>query len=808
MASIRGPLTPPDGYSRFNNEINNPTVSYGSSNINLPLNGDTSTMGSRSSLNRDLTGCENDSDYWEMNYHEAAIYLEEGRRNEKFDAHPRHVSALPAYKLVHSTWYHLVDLSAAIALLVLAVAEEPAAERFRVPIAVHGVLELLNLTVIGVMLFLKLRWIGWKSILNHKRTMIKGITLGVMIIEALVVILRSTSHFRVTRAFRPMFLVDTRACGGVRRFVRQVLQSMPPILDMLGLLLFFITTYTLVGYLLFSSHIDPRHFGSLGDSFVSMFVLLTTANYPDVMMPAYSYSWWYAIFFVSYLAIVLYVLMNLMLAVVYEAFTRIERDKFKALLLHKKRACELALPLLQEKNGNGIKFEHFKGVMRYYAPYKRPLEVLLMFLSLNTSNTGLLSPKEWLGVYEACMLHWKRQGDSLPWFYTAAKPLRIIGELAQNIVKRNLFEIVIYCLLVLNGLCMIFQLWRGVELLNSGQATIEDVATYFAADVDSAIFLAIFTLEGMIRMLALGSNVYFASGWNVFDFFVTILGVMGALFMRLDPSLVALAVLRPLRLMRLYKLKKRYRDVFGTLVLLSPLMCSAALVMLVLYYFYAIIGMELFAGYDMRNCCVNTSVEDFFKYSANSSTPLGYYYLNTFDNILSSSLTLFELTVVNNWFILMDGYASVAGQPSRLFFMLFYLSTMIVLTIVVASVLEAFRFRIQYKRSTSKREEEKMLHVEVHVTWSRLAGLLTYPPVLTELDDTNNAQNNTTTFTGSRPRTREVFQRRMYSTEIKQWLEDTQMNHLNDIQQNAAPNETIEQPRHQPTDTARLIGTQ
>lgn len=88
------------------------------------------------------------------------------------------------------------------------------------------------------------------------------------------------------------------------------------------------------------------------------------------MMPAYSYSWWYAIFFVSYLAIVLYVLMNLMLAVVYEAFTRIERDKFKALLLHKKRACELALPLLQEKNGNGIKFEHFKGVMRYYAPYK------------------------------------------------------------------------------------------------------------------------------------------------------------------------------------------------------------------------------------------------------------------------------------------------------------------------------------------------------------------------------------------------------------------------------------------------------
>lgn len=75
--------------------------------------------------------------------------------------------------------------------------------------------------------------------------------------------------------------------------------------------------------------------------------------------------------------------------------------------------------------------------------FSGPLEVLLMFLSLNTSNTGLLSPKEWLGVYEACMLHWKRQGDSLPWFYSAPKPLRIIGELAQNVVKRNMFEIII-----------------------------------------------------------------------------------------------------------------------------------------------------------------------------------------------------------------------------------------------------------------------------------------------------------------------------------------------------------------------------
>lgn len=70
--------------------------------------------------------------------------------------------------------------------------------------------------------------------------------------------------------------------------------------------------------------------------------------------------------------------------------------------------------------------------------------------------------------------------------------------------------------------------------------------------------------------------------------------------------------------------------------------------------------------------CRNTTVEDFYKYSANSSTALGFYYLNTFENLLTSGVTLFELTVVNNWFIIMNAYASVANQWSRIYFMVIY----------------------------------------------------------------------------------------------------------------------------------------
>lgn len=100
-----------------------------------------------------------------------------------------------------------------------------------------------------------------------------------MIIEAFIVLVRQTPHFRVSRALRPIFLVDTHYLGGVRRFIRQILQSLPPIFDMLLLIFFFVTVYSVLGYYLFKNTTDVHnHFDTLFNSFVNMFVLLTTAK--------------------------------------------------------------------------------------------------------------------------------------------------------------------------------------------------------------------------------------------------------------------------------------------------------------------------------------------------------------------------------------------------------------------------------------------------------------------------------------------------------------------------------------------------
>jgi len=51
-----------------------------------------------------------------------------------------------------------------------------------------------------------------------------------------------------------------------------------------------------------------------------MFILLTTANFPDVMLAAYNVSFWSSMYFVIYLSLGLYLFLNLLLANVFSVY--------------------------------------------------------------------------------------------------------------------------------------------------------------------------------------------------------------------------------------------------------------------------------------------------------------------------------------------------------------------------------------------------------------------------------------------------------------------------------------------------------
>lgn len=81
---------------------------------------------------------------WELNYREAAIFLEEGVNNDKLTSHPHCHEALPAYLLVHNKWYYTLDLAASLLLILLAFTEKPANPIFRVFIQYRNSSNMLN----------------------------------------------------------------------------------------------------------------------------------------------------------------------------------------------------------------------------------------------------------------------------------------------------------------------------------------------------------------------------------------------------------------------------------------------------------------------------------------------------------------------------------------------------------------------------------------------------------------------------------------------------------------------------------------
>ena len=70
------------------------------------------------------------------------------------------------------------------------------------------------------------------------------------------------------------------------------------------------------------------YFPNLREGMWSLMVLVTTANFPDVALPGYARCRWSMLFFIAYLLLCLFFLMNLLLATVYNVYQE-EQDKAK-----------------------------------------------------------------------------------------------------------------------------------------------------------------------------------------------------------------------------------------------------------------------------------------------------------------------------------------------------------------------------------------------------------------------------------------------------------------------------------------------
>eukprot|EP00995_Heteronema_vittatum_P005765 NODE_1909_length_869_cov_293.259756_g1331_i0.p2 GENE.NODE_1909_length_869_cov_293.259756_g1331_i0~~NODE_1909_length_869_cov_293.259756_g1331_i0.p2 ORF type:complete len:254 (-),score=94.25 NODE_1909_length_869_cov_293.259756_g1331_i0:108-788(-) len=152
---------------------------------------------------------------------------------------------------------------------------------------------------------------------------------------------------------------------------------------------------------------------------------------------------------------------------------------------------------------------------------------------------------------------------------------------------------------------------------------------------------------------------------------------------------IATLVFRAARLFRFLSPFRQFDELIRTAAGIWPLAKSAAAFVLAGLYVFAVLGMWLFGGALRREQKKVWHPGGSASYDPHS-VPTNYYPLN-FDTFLSSLVTLFDLMIVNNWYIIMDAYVRATTHWGGLFFVAFYVyQVLIVLNTVISFVIEAY----------------------------------------------------------------------------------------------------------------------
>eukprot|EP00055_Hartaetosiga_balthica_P015463 m.91481 g.91481 ORF g.91481 m.91481 type:complete len:1161 (-) comp8873_c0_seq1:51-3533(-) len=690
----------------------------------------------------------------ELRFLEAAIFLREGRENIKFEFHPTSPRQLTAFSRYHSRTLRSIDLLASVFILLLSIVELPSinTDLGVLPPQYQALAELGCIFVLCIKPYFMTEWIGFKNMLKRGRGWARLTLIVVGIIECIVLMSRNKHHFRITRFVRPFFLIDSPYSTGVRRVLRQIVTSLIPVIEMLLLLLFFMFIASIIAVYFFVAVPEDPFFGSLYSSFVSLFVLITTANFPDVMMPAYSSSAWSFLFFGGYLIIGLYFLQNLLLAVVYDTFRDKKQEKFRKLYMHRREGIRLAYRLLKDDRYGGIPFTHFRGLMRYLDRHRSLLSTRLLFLSLNKSGSDAINLEEFYEVFNALKLKWEKIPTRFQDNASAISNrgmLQQFGSKVTHLVKHKYFDLGMDIVIVIN--CVI------VVVDASG---IRSESQYIRRlKVSDYVFLAIYWLEAVLKVYALGPLSYWEIGWNKFDLCTTLISTFG---FALGSRLSTFVALRQLRIMRLLSINKQFKFVLGTMFSLVPNLGSFAVALLLIFYSFAVLGIEVFAGKIYKGCC-----GDYY----NGETSTQQYYLNNFDNLPRAFVTLFELLVVNNWFVIMDGVVTVTNDWARVYFMGFYIIAVnICLNVVIAFILETFLSRMTFQRSLKTGDVGSALKEEVIL---RLQDVVKYARKGRQRNTLRSisSDSNWVRFTGSRPMTMTDINLELFEEEVKEWCE-------------------------------------
>lgn len=492
------------------------------------------------------------------------------------------------------------------------------------------------------------------------------------------------------RALLPLFYWNA-----LKECTLSILVVIPPFFDVFTIVALFVVVFGWIVTLLF--HDVPEadeYFGNLSVGLYSAFTSITTADWPMQVMGLLDVSRASALMFLLFIVLGVFLLFNVLLAVVYNAYTSNIEELVIAKLTARKESLGFAYDVLVGGN-NLCELSDIKLMFEELRKNKAHSDmdderVDLVFTALDDNADDNLSKLEFLDIVQVLQfkfvfeLEEKSPVEKLfPRLYRTAAWKSIAAYARSNDFTHH-----INILMFVNVALVLVETTMDLRKQDTPSSQ------YFFALIE-CVFSLVYIVEMILKVASQGFDRYWRDLGNRFDFAVTWLLLFGAVyvlypFTENDPEFVRyLVILRCLRLFSVLADVPRFRrlvQVFSTLVPASVPLFSFFFLSL---YVFAAAGVELFGGLIYAS---NPALDPELHPSVDPYVSNDYWALN-FNDVASAWYTLFSAVIVAYLTEIAAAIASASkfGEWTKWFFILnFIVNTLIVSNCVVAFVVDLF----------------------------------------------------------------------------------------------------------------------
>lgn len=606
-------------------------------------------------------------------------------------------------------------------------------------------IEILCLLVFLVDCYAKFYLLGWRRFVARPWFLLYAFMVIVSFID-IVISLSFCDHrgdplpmslgytLRIRRFFRPLFFLISSSV--MKKFTKAAVLTLPQIFTVLFLLALHVYVFAMLGLLVFPrsppfvngtnetehapqnssnstfnmnyshyEHLESRkYFDNIFDALTSLLVLLTTANHPDVMIPIYQFNRFSSLYFIIFLGIGAFIILNLLIAATYNQFRGFFQKSLQSSLHRRLVAFRAAFTLLAKQTrktllkGNSRPHSNevvSKNLIRRLLHKARLHSKLIpqMYTKLETVRGDLVDWLQFRGVFDVVFQDSPKDDDDDPNASTYCTNIRVFQWFRFG-VRHRFFNYFTYVISLINVILVTIELEVAYD---ESFHRVDSRLAYY-----NLFFVIYYAIEQTLKLVGYGCIGYLKNLGNVYEGIVTCaLMILELLVIILYDS--PLHMHNPILGVDTLNIIIRLMNIFIVLRLLRILVQVNSLkllvsttvdliwnvrgffgIIVVIYYLFAFLGMELFFDVDGPSDPNGPCQPDYDHL---------FYYGNNFHDFASSLVTLWDVMVVNNWYIFLDKFAcdSFLGKWAKIYFIVWWLvSAIICVNLFISLVLEIF----------------------------------------------------------------------------------------------------------------------